>query len=231
MSWNLAIGHAMDYWEDFLPDLTTICITDPTKLGESPDKGLDPNALFDEPRSIDSSEFSDSSEEANGPNWTPEDDTSLLEEVQKNNFEWETIAKQFPCSSARALKKRWSQLNQKNKQKREWTADEDSLISKLYSTHGGNWKKISTYFSGISACNIKNRFYGSIKKKALATEKNEDNKKDKIKEIENKPLEELSAEEKRIKLENLYYKMLEIENYIKSAKSKIQELVSKTPAK
>jgi hypothetical protein len=65
----------------------------------------------------------------------------------------------------------------------------------------------------------------------LATEKNEDNKKDKIKEIENKPLEELSAEEKRIKLENLYYKMLEIENYIKSAKSKIQELVSKTPAK
>lgn len=232
MAWNLALDHALEYWDDVILDVSAICIRDQPKNSKTL-HDLDPKALFPEPRSLDSSELSDSESENTLPIWTNEEDTTLLEEVEKTNYEWETVAKSFPNSSAKLVKRRWEKLN-KNKNKHEWTEEEDKMIINLYKTHGGNWKKIATFFNGISSSNIKNRFYGCIKRKLENTNKLEDEReqpkadevKDKKEDAE-KPLNELTPEEKRLKLQNLYSKMMELEGYIKKAKNQIQELVSK----
>lgn len=232
ISWKLAIDHSLDFWEDALPEFSAFCINDPSAIAKAAEVVLDPKALCPEPRSLESSELSDSSSEKTGPVWTTEEDNILLEEVEKNNFEWETVVKSFPFSSPRSVKKRWDKLT-KNKNKHEWTDEEDKLIMSLYKTHGGNWKKISTFFKGTPPANIKNRFYGSIKKKFEGTCKietiSEDTSSDTIEEIPSKTLEDLSKKEKRQKLQNLYNKAMEIENYIQNAKIKIQELVSTKP--
>ncbi|OMJ81103.1 hypothetical protein SteCoe_18516 [Stentor coeruleus] len=233
MSWNSALDHALEYWDDVIIDVSAICIKDQAKSNKTL-HDLDPKALFPEPRSLDSSELSDSESENTLPIWTNEEDTTLLEEVEKTNHEWEAVAKSFPNSSVKLVKRRWEKLN-KNKTKHEWTEEEDKMIVSLYKIHGGNWKKIATYFNGISSSNIKNRFYGCIKRKLENTNKLQDEaekpkadevKKDKKEEAE-KPLNELTPEEKRLRLQDLYSKMMELEGYIKNAKNQIQEFVSK----
>lgn len=164
MSWNLTLDNALENWENAVPDLNSVNISSQSKSPKHIESNLDPEALFAEPRSLDSSEFSDSSSEKTAPAWTTEEDSTLIEELEKNNYEWETVIKSFPNKSAQSIKRRWNNIN-KNKAKHEWTEEEDKLILSLYKTHGGNWKKIATYFNGISSVNIKNRFYGCIKRR------------------------------------------------------------------
>ena len=233
MSWSLAVDHALEHWEDVIPDISGFCLKDCVTSSKAPESTLDPKALNPEPRSLDSSELSDSSSEKADPIWTSEEDKTLLEEAQKCSFEWETVAKSFPYSSPRSVRKRWDKLNL-GKAKHEWTEEEDKLIMSLYKTHGGDWKKISTYFNGVTSCNIKNRFYGSVKKRINPSNKieelNETSTSETVDDSAEKALAELSAQEKRLRLQSLYSKASEIENYIRNAKNKIQELVSKIAA-
>lgn len=224
MSWINPLDHGLDFLEDTIPDLAGV------KLSPKPvDHCLDPEALFAEPRSLDSSELSDSSTEEAAPAWTPEQDSNLLEQVESTNHEWETVAKSFPNSTPQSVKRRWNKISQ-NRNKHDWTDEEDRLILSLYKTHGGNWKKISTFFTGLTSSNIKNRFYGCIKRRMDVQAKTEQDslalKKPDVK-VNEKAIPELTAEEKRIKLESLYHKISEIENYMKKAKSQIQQLVAK----
>ena len=253
MSWNKAFGHAADYWQDIVPEISNICIQKHHESRDSPvNLSLNLDDMFQEPRSLDSSELSPSMEDLTTNIWTTDEDATLVEEAERNKFEWEIIAKSFPNVSAEQAKRRWRKIN-KEKGENELRDEQDKLILSLYKTYGGNWKKISAFFNGISPNDIKNRYYALLK----AREEHEEEKKDftkasigqdrgtgenRVSETRNAAdlqksasgtgtsaagIDGLSEIEKRKKLLALYQKAMEIEKYIKETKSQIQDLVTK----
>jgi hypothetical protein len=228
MSWLKAIDTSLEFWQEVIPDLTSICISrDLESLAPALDSSLKSDDIYPEPRSIHSSEFSEKSSEKKSNVWTAEEDKTLIDQAVSNNFKWEEVAKSFPNTSPRSVEQRWNTLNE-GKQKIDWTNEQDRLIYKLYQTHGGQWKKISNFFPGISSSAIKNRFYGSIKRKMTGSPRSGDEKTSDGKfEIDTRPLSELSDAEKRNQIQKLYEKLFEIQNNIDSAKTQIIELASK----
>lgn len=232
MSWNLAVDHALEYWQDVLPDISNICLKEPIKPESLLNKSLNSDDVFPEPRSLDSSELSDSSSDVTTNIWTTEEDSTLVESVERNKFEWEEIAKSFPNTSVKNVEKRWKKINE-HKSKTEFNEDQDKLILSLYKTYGANWKKISAFFDGVSPNMIKKRYYETLKPKMGKEEVEVKEDKVMIGKGPNEKLqnsqgaEELPETEKRNKLLSLYQKMIDIENYIKKTKSQIQELVTK----
>ena len=228
MSWLKAIDTSLEFWQDVIPDLTSICISrDLESLAPGLDSSIKSDDLYPEPRSIHSSEFSEKSNEKKSGVWTAEEDKTLISTAESNNFKWEEVAKNFPNTSPRSVEQRWKTLNE-NKQKIDWTQEQDRLIYKLYQTHGGQWKKISTFFPGISSSAIKNRFYGSIKRKMSGSPKSADERTSDGKfEMDTRPLSELSEAEKRNQIQKLYQKLFEIQNHIDTAKTQIINLASK----
>ena len=64
-----------------------------------------------------------------------------------------------------SLSKASGEQIKRQKVKTELTDEQDKLILTLYKTYGGNWKKISAFFYGISPNLIKNRYYTVLKPK------------------------------------------------------------------
>jgi hypothetical protein len=162
MSWNKAFDHAADYWQDLVPEISNICIKHHERRDSPVNLSLHLDDMFQEPRSLDSSELSPSIEDLTTNIWTTDEDATLVEEAERNKFEWEIIAKSFPNVSAKQVKSRWKKIK-REKVKNELTNEQDKLILSLYKTYGGNWKKISTFFDGISPNVIKNRYYTVLK--------------------------------------------------------------------
>lgn len=173
MSWNKAFDHAADYWQDIVPEISSICIKTLETREYPINLTLNSDDMFPEPRSLDSSELSPSNEDLTTNIWTTDEDTTLVEEAEKNKFEWEVIAKSFPNLSAKQAKNRWKKIK-RQKVKNELNDEQDKLILSLYKTYGGNWKKISAFFDGISPNVIKNRYYTVLKPKV--EEDGEENK-------------------------------------------------------
>lgn len=98
-------------------------------------------------------------------NWTPDEDALLSKLVQKYKNNWKKVAKHMPNKSITSIQKRWTNRHDPNIKKARWTEEEDSMILSLYEQHGGNWKKIAKSLTGRPPDAVKNRFYGSIKKK------------------------------------------------------------------
>lgn len=231
MSWNLAVDHALEYWQDVLPDISSICIKEPIKSESALNKSLNSEDLFPEPRSLDSSELSDSSDDLTTNIWTTDEDTTLAESAERNNFEWDEVAKSFPNASAKNVEKRWKKLNE-HRTKTDFTEDQDKLILSLYKTYGANWKKISAFFDGMSPNMIKKRYYETLKPNAGKEVEVKEEKTFNVKSFNEKlqnlqQSEDIPESEKRNKLLSLYQKMADIENYIKKTKSQIQQLVAK----
>ena len=215
------MDQAFEYWEEAIPDLGGICIEKGADNGHYDASNISDNALFAEPRSLESSELSESSNAKNESVWTAEEDILLIQEAKKNKNKWETVAKSFADSSPKSVEQRWKKIHTKI---HKWTKEEDQLILSLYKTHGGNWKKISTFFTDVNSTHIKNHFYGTLKKKIETQNKLSESKE--VLESKAKTIEELSAEDKRKKLQDLYQKMSEIETYINGAKTQIKDIVS-----
>ena len=122
-----------------------------------------------------------------------------------------------------------------------WKKEEDELILRLYNTYNGNWKKISEFVPNRSTAALKNRFYGVIKKKAgKSMDKREH---DAVETVESgttvesiidenhqenmlltKPLENLTPEEKRKKITELYNSMLALQSQLQRTKEKIEKI-------
>ena len=101
----------------------------------------------------------------NRNNWTGEEDDLLSKLAQKYKNNWKKVAKRMPNKSITSIQKRWTNRHNPTIKKAKWTEEEDSLILSLYEKLGGNWKKISKSLTGRPPDAVKNRFYGSIKKK------------------------------------------------------------------
>jgi hypothetical protein len=233
MSWNRAFDHAADYWQDLVPDISNVCIKHTDKPDTPLNISLNSDDVFPEPRSLEGSELSLSSEEITTNVWTTEEDASLVEKAEKSGFEWEEVAKSFQNVSAKQVEHRWKKIR-KNDSKTEFNDEQDKLILSLYKTYGGNWKKISTFFDGVSPNVIKNRFYTELQHKVQGSEEVKTEEKRKIVIPETKKDEDirnLSDAEKKKKLIELYQKVMNIEKYINKTKSQIQIMVSKGATK
>jgi len=104
-------------------------------------------------------------------NWTFDDDVLLCKLAHRYKYNWKKVAKHMPNKSVSSIKKRWTNRHDPNVKKARWTEEEDSLILSLYEQLGGSWKKIAKRLTGRPPDAIKNRFYGSIKKKLSPEDK------------------------------------------------------------
>ena len=150
----------LDYYEDFASDESTsiyssiksspaetIVISPPITLIKLPN--IDLNHKERKTRNI----------------WTPEEDDILSNLAQKYKNNWNKVAKYIPSKSIFSIQKRWRNKHDPNIKKSRWTIEEDSIILNLYEKFGGNWKNIAKSLPGRQPDSVKNRFYGSIKKK------------------------------------------------------------------
>lgn len=185
MNWLEAADLAGEFWDENSTSLDSLCmpcIEEPLRdseaygefeyydddlelLAESP---LSPHINPGHPsiRLSDISSLPISSRKRKIRNiWTAEEDDLLgkLSKKYKNN--WNKISKHFPNKSVASIQKRWTNRHDPNIKKTKWTAEEDQIILNLYEKYGGNWKRISKSLPGRPADAVKNRFYGSIKKK------------------------------------------------------------------
>jgi predicted acyl esterase len=235
-----------NFWEDTLSYFSLFCADDrkPDALKNS-DEALDPQALSPQPRSLASSEFSDQSMVGvtEIQNWTQADDSKLIKLVFMHDYDWRIVSKSFPKFSKTDLQKRWEIINTKNSKHCYWKKEEDELIVELYNTYNGNWKKIAEIMNGRSLGALKNRYYGVLKKRSnkVQPEKNpveddqqnnktsdtfSDDKPTTIEERVSIPLNCLTEEEKRIKINDLYNKMLILQSKIEKTKKKIEKIKS-----
>ncbi|CAG9313872.1 unnamed protein product [Blepharisma stoltei] len=276
MSWNSALERASDHWDMGLPNLDFSVPSDLEEF-DCPNEtiscsfqlnplALSPEPIYNEVRDVELS--TQCSQSRRGKTvWTPEEDELLSQLTKKYKKRWDIISNYFPDKNAQAVQRRWANKHDPNVIKTRWTPEEDELILKLYKNYGGNWKKITACLKGRPADAVKNRFYGTIKKKIQkqnepVNEKASDvaapDKPEPVTEkiwkeeqiidsfliepskAKAKPKEEalsleklavaakemsaLSEEEKRLKIKDLYEKMMTLQEHLKHTKDQIKSL-------
>lgn len=175
MDWHNALDNATEFWGSNLPELDIMCTSEITKMDPltfNYDDKLNPLALCPSPRSLSSSELDERPQtyRANKNHWSLEEDEQLEKLAKRHRNNWDFISLHFPNKSPEAIKKRWENKLNPNIKRSKWTVEDDNLILKLYEKYGGNWKKITASFKGRPIDAVKNRYYGTIKRK-LATSK------------------------------------------------------------
>ena len=67
--------------------------------------------------------------------------------------------------TGKQCRERWHNHLDPTTRKREWTAEEDSIILNYQQQFGNQWAEISKFLNGRSDNNIKNHFYATIRRK------------------------------------------------------------------
>ena len=80
----------------------------------------------------------------------------LIDFLGKDN--WILIAQAMGTKSPRQCKDRWHNYLNPKGATNSWTIEEDTLLTKLYSTYGPKWKKIAQLIPGRSINSIRNRW-------------------------------------------------------------------------
>ncbi|CAG9315994.1 unnamed protein product [Blepharisma stoltei] len=275
MSWNSALERASEHWDTGFPSLDFSIPSDIEDI-DLPNEtiacnfqlnplALSPEPIYNEVRDVELS--TQCSQSRRGKTvWSPEEDELLSQLTKKYKKRWDIISNFFPDKNAQTVQRRWANKHDPNVIKTRWTTEEDELILKLYKNYGGNWKKITACLKGRPADAVKNRFYGTIKKRILkkketSSTKTPSNLPDKIEsvsekiwkeeqiidsfltepdKVKNKSVESelsleklmvaakeansLSEEEKRQKIQELYEKMMALQEHLKHTKDQIKSL-------
>ena len=121
------------------------------------------------PSTNDSADDSDSEQDSEVAKltvkWTHEEDELLQSLGVRFKKNWTMIGRYFPDKNLQAVRARWLNKHDPKVKRYRWTKEEDDLIIALFIKHGGNWKAIANQFKERPADSIKNRFYGTVKKK------------------------------------------------------------------
>jgi hypothetical protein len=187
MNWLDALDIADSFWED-ATDLNELCAcSDRVELGEpAPAHNTFPSSFSESDLTIRDLESASTDEwtipsfglEVNylrskskrRTRWTAEEDTLLEKLAIKCKYDWGKIAEHFPYHPLASVQKRWRKKFDPKIKKTRWTPEEDSLIIRLFEVEGGNWTKISKSMPGRIPESIKNRFYGTLRKRLSADE-------------------------------------------------------------
>ena len=78
---------------------------------------------------------------------------------------WETLAKNFNGPTAKQCRERWDLYVNPKLHKKAWTKEEDLVITRLHKIFGNKWVLIAKKLKGRSYNDIKNRYYGHLKRK------------------------------------------------------------------
>jgi hypothetical protein len=97
--------------------------------------------------------------------WTAEEDAMLGQLGKRFNKDWSKLAEYFPSKSIGNIKKRFLNKHDPDQKKINWTAAEDDIIMLLFSKQGCSWTQIAEHLPGRSPDSIKNRFYGTLRKR------------------------------------------------------------------
>ena len=112
-----------------------------------------------------SSSMPQSKSQKRGRRWTDEEDSVLLEIVEKMGPNWKDIAFHFPGKTSKQVKERWSNQLDPSISDRPWSAEDDFLLVSLIREYGRSWCKISKTMSGRTELMLKNRFHSFLRKK------------------------------------------------------------------
>lgn len=183
--------------------------------------------------------------------WTVEEDRKLAKLAKVYKKDWTQIAEHFTGKPPHALSKRWSKKHDLSIVVGNWSQDEDDLILKLFEVEGSNWTRIAQHLPGRLPSSIKNRFYGTIRKKLPSHVLEKISKRGKwqrlMSSVENEPVVDesdsllasadrslnslsldsrnaLTEEERRERLQVLSQRMQSLEVFLNHTKGQIQRL-------
>lgn len=106
-----------------------------------------------------------------GP-WTIEEDRKLLEWVRKEGpTKWTQCSEFIKGRNGKQCRERWLHTLNPKVIKGNWTSEEDLRIFTLYNKLGGKWSKIAVHIPGRTENSIKNRFYSTLRRKAVENSK------------------------------------------------------------
>lgn len=97
--------------------------------------------------------------------WTVDEDKKLAKLAKVFKKDWSKIAEHFANKPPHSLEKRWTKKYDPEVIVGNWTQEEDDLILKLFEVEGSNWGRIARHLPGRVQSSVKNRFYGTIRKR------------------------------------------------------------------
>jgi hypothetical protein len=91
--------------------------------------------------------------------FTKEEDQMILNFVETfGATRWERIENLIKTRTSRQCRERYKNFLSPAIIKKDWTSEEDSLLTELVSQNGKKWSKFAQYFPGRTDILIKNRF-------------------------------------------------------------------------
>jgi len=103
--------------------------------------------------------------------WHPDEDTQVLELVDKYGSKWAKIASFLPGRTGKQVRDRYTNKLKPNINKDEWTKEEERIFQQLYNQMGNKWSKIASFMPGRTEGQIKNRFYAQFRKSLTSSNK------------------------------------------------------------
>lgn len=154
--------------------------------------------------------------------WTIEEDMRLTQLAKQFNKDWNRIAEFFPSKTVGNIKKRYLNKHNPEVKRSAWTPQEDKLIIEMYAVRGCSWTMIAEQLPGRQPDVIKNRFYGTLRKKQS---------KDPVDRVAHAFFNEdelrgLSAKEKLARVEDMSSQLENLERVLQQAKLHIFQLKS-----